>query len=141
MIAANTIQSSFLITHGGRFCSLNIVFARDADDRCSLIFFQTKPYIFVNASVACAGAVPSELGKLSALEYLDMSANGLTGESVLGFGILKKSSLLACPYVVRLNRFLYKIYNERQFVYWSGVVIDPAPCISGGMVRLLIEKS
>ena len=91
--------------------------------------FKSSLIFLCNASVACTGAVPSDLGKLSALQDLKLDNNQLSGEAVHGFRILKKSFLLAFSYVVRKNRFLDKRYNERQFVYWSGVV------------RLLIEKS
>ena len=82
-----------------------------------------------NASVACAGAIPPDLGKLSALQHLDLGSNQLNGEFMRGFEILKKSSLLACSYAVRKSRFLDKKYNERQFVHWLGVVIGPARCV------------
>ena len=79
------------------------------------IFKPSLIFLF-NASVACAGAVPSDLGKLSVLQRLDLSNNQLNGESIRGFGILKKSSILACSYAVRNNRFLDKKYNELQHV-------------------------
>ena len=91
--------------------------------------FKSSLIFLFNASVACAGAIPPDLGKLSALQSLDLSNNQLDGEFMRGFGILKKSSLLACSYAVRNNRFLDKKYNERQFLYWSGVVIGPAPFV------------
>ena len=40
---------------------------------------------FVNAPFACAGAIPSELGGLSALENLDLGYNQLSGEYVGSF--------------------------------------------------------
>ena len=82
-----------------------------------------------NASVVCAGAIPPDLGKLSALQSLELSYNQLNGECIRGFGILNKTSLLACSYAVRNNPFFDEKYNERQVVYWSGVVIGPAPCV------------
>ena len=90
--------------------------------------FKSSLIFLFNASVACAGAIPPDLGKLSALQSLDLSHNQLDGEFMRGFGILK-TSILACSYAVRNNRFLDKKYNERQFVCWSGVVIGPAPCL------------
>ena len=97
--------------------------------------------ILFNASVTCAGAVPSDLGKLSALKKLYLGANKLSGAPMRRFGVLKKSSLLACSYVVGKIRSLNIGYNERQLVYGSGVVIGPAPCVFWRHVRMLIEKS
>ena len=61
---------------------------------------------FVNASVAFAGAIPSELGGLSALERLDLFGNKLSGESVHDFCVF----VLAYSYVVRNNRYFTAIF-------------------------------
>ena len=66
----------------------------------------------------CADAIPSALGGLSALETLDLSRNQLSGESVRGFCVF----VLACPYVVRNNRYFAKGSIKRSFFSRSDVV-------------------
>ena len=74
--------------------------------------------VLLNASVACAGANLSALGGLSALETLDLSYNQLSGESVRGFCAF----VLACPYVVRNNRYFTEGSNKRSFFNRPNVI-------------------
>ena len=103
--------------------------------------FKSSLIFLFNTSVACAGAIPPDLGKLSALQSLKLWSNKLHGEFMRGFGILKKSSLLACSYAVRNNRFLIRNTMNGNLcigrAWWS--VLHHV--FSGGMVRLLIEKT
>ena len=97
------------------FCTVRFVSTRDAYYR---IFFNDlfvmQPWqatcFSLNASIACAAANLSALGGLSALEALDLSENQLSGESVRGFCVF----VLACPYVVRNNRYFTKGSNKRR---------------------------
>ena len=73
----------------------------------SEIYSDKARWFSLNASVACAGAIPSALAGLSALETLDLSHNQLSGESVRGFCVF----VLACPYVFRNNRVFTKAAN------------------------------
>ena len=102
-----------------------------------LFIFKSSLMFLFNASVACAGAIPPDLGKLSALQSLDFSHNQLDGEFMRGFGILKKSSLLACSYAVRNNRFLDKKYNERHLMFVVCILYPPT-AFSGHVFCLLL---
>ena len=88
--ALNALLSSFSYYTMYGFCILRFVSTREAYDR---IFFNDVFMMYscqaicfsLNACVACAGAIPSELGGLSALVNLNLNGNQLSGEYVRGF--------------------------------------------------------
>ena len=103
--------------------------------------FKSSLIFLFNASVACAGAIPPDLGKLSTLQSLDLSENQLNGELCEGLESWRRHlySLVRTPFEI-IDFLIRNTMNGNLCVgraWWS--VLHHV--FSGGMVRLLIEKT